>query len=259
MSTIAELVVGGSPEPWENFGFSLLSVSADETRFSLGDVVLVVRQAFPPGMVSWTLATNESDVVGDITIGDITIDGVATHVVGQAEIPKIAAAGVGAIGCLGVDHVVIRTNSLDITCDAITHATGAPVKRVRDAGSGVQQAFHKLGDVVVEVVESPQRVEATHLWGFVVNVADINGDAINLYAYTATSQMRKSYYTTTAFNINSTVTGTSNGEITLSMSAANTSNLSSGRYVYDLKITSPELIVTRVVEGIVTVLPSVTR
>lgn len=175
MSTIAELVVGGSPEPWENFGFSLLSVSADETRFSLGDVVLVVRQAFPPGMVSWTLATNESDVVGDITIGDITIDGVATHVVGQAEIPKIAAAGVGAIGCLGVDHVVIRTNSLDITCDAITHATGAPVKRVRDAGSGVQQAFHKLGDVVVEVVESPQRVEATHLWGFVVNVADING------------------------------------------------------------------------------------
>jgi hypothetical protein len=170
MSTIAELVVGGSPEPWENFGFSLLSVSADESRFSLGDVVLVVRQAFPPGMVSWTLATHESDVVGDISI-----DGVDTQVVGQVEIPKIAAAGVGAIGCLGVDHVVIRTNSLDITCDGITHVTGAPVKRVRDAGSGVQQAFHKLGNVVVEVVESPQRVDATHLWGFVVNVADING------------------------------------------------------------------------------------
>lgn len=92
-----------------------------------------------------------------------------------------------------------------------------------------------------------------------VNVADINGDAINLYAYTADSQMRKSYYATNAFTINSAVTGTSNGEITLSMSAANTSNLNAGRYVYDLKITSPESIVTRVVEGIVTVLPSVTR
>lgn len=170
MSTIAELVVGGSPEPWENFGFSLLSVSADESRFSLGDVVLVVRQALPPGMVSWTLLMGESDVVGGISI-----DGIATHVVGQGEIPKITSVGVGAIGCIGVDHVVVRTNSLDITCDAITQATGAPVKRVRDAGSGVQQAFHKLGSVVVEVVESPQRVEATHLWGFVVNVADING------------------------------------------------------------------------------------
>lgn len=92
-----------------------------------------------------------------------------------------------------------------------------------------------------------------------VNVADTNGDAINLYAYTANSQMRKSYYAATAFTINSAVTGTSNGEITLSMSAANTSNLTSGRYVYDLKITSPGSIVTRVVEGIVTVLPSVTR
>ena len=170
MSTIAELVVGGSPEPWENSGFSLLSVSADESRFSLGDVVLVVRQALPPGMVSWTLSMGENDVVGDISI-----DGIATHVVGQCEMPKITSVGVGAIGCIGVDHVVVRTNSLDITCAAITQATGAPVKRVRDAGSGVQQAFHKLGSVVVEVVESPQRVEATHLWGFVANVADING------------------------------------------------------------------------------------
>jgi hypothetical protein len=43
------------------------------------------------------------------------------------------------------------------------------------------------------------------------------------------------------------------------MPAANTANLSAGRYVYDLKITSPANVVSRVVEGIVTVLPSVTR
>jgi hypothetical protein len=55
------------------------------------------------------------------------------------------------------------------------------------------------------------------------------------------------------------VTGVANGEITLSVSAANTSVLTPGRYVYDVKITSPDDIVTRVVEGIVTVLPSVTR
>jgi hypothetical protein len=92
-----------------------------------------------------------------------------------------------------------------------------------------------------------------------INVDDSSGNAINLYAYSANSQMRKSYYSSTAYTINSSVTGTANGEITLSMTAANTANLSAGRYVYDLKITSPTNIVTRVVEGIATVLPSVTR
>jgi hypothetical protein len=92
-----------------------------------------------------------------------------------------------------------------------------------------------------------------------INVEDAAGYAVNLYAYTANSQMRKSYSSSTAYTIDSTVTGTANGEITLSVTAANTANLSAGRYVYDLKITSPSNIVTRVVEGIVTVLPSVTR
>jgi hypothetical protein len=92
-----------------------------------------------------------------------------------------------------------------------------------------------------------------------INVEDTAGTAINLYAYTANSQMRKSYYSSTGYTITSVVTGTANGEITLSMSAANTANLSAGRYVYDVKITSPSSVVTRVIEGIVTVLPSVTR
>ena len=92
-----------------------------------------------------------------------------------------------------------------------------------------------------------------------VNVEDTYGTAINLDSYSAQSQMRKSYYSATSFEINASITGTATGEITLSMPAANTSNLSAGRYVYDLKITSPANVVSRVVEGIVTVLPSVTR
>lgn len=92
-----------------------------------------------------------------------------------------------------------------------------------------------------------------------LNVEDSVGTAINLYAYTANSQMRKSYYSSTAYTITSNITGTANGEITLSMTAANTAALTAGRYVYDVKITSPSNVVTRVIEGIVTVLPSVTR
>jgi hypothetical protein len=102
-------------------------------------------------------------------------------------------------------------------------------------------------------------IEQGATFSSLVNVADSYGAAINLYAYTANSQMRKSYYSSTAYTITCNITGNANGEITISMPAANTANLSAGRYVYDLKITSPSNVVTRVVEGIVTVLPSATR
>ncbi len=102
-------------------------------------------------------------------------------------------------------------------------------------------------------------IEQGATFSSLLNVEDSNGDAINLYAYTASSQMRKSYYSTSSTTIVSTVTGTANGEITLSMTAANTASLTPGRYVYDVIITSSANVVTRVVEGIVTVLPSVTR
>lgn len=92
-----------------------------------------------------------------------------------------------------------------------------------------------------------------------VNVEDAYYNPVNLTGYSASSQMRKSYYSSSATNITASVTGTSNGEITLSMTSANTSSLTPGRYVYDLIIDDGANTVTRVVEGIATVLPSVTR
>ncbi len=94
----------------------------------------------------------------------------------------------------------------------------------------------------------------------IVTVNDAQGDAVNLTTYTASSQLRKSYYSSSANTITSTVTGNSNGEITLTMTAANTALLSPGRYVYDLVITnSTDNSKTRVIEGTAIVLPSVTR
>lgn len=92
-----------------------------------------------------------------------------------------------------------------------------------------------------------------------VNVLDSNGDALNLYGYSASSQIRKSYYSSTANNFTATVTGNANGEITLSMTSANTGALTPGRYLYDLLITSEGGTKTRVIEGIVNVLPGVTQ
>ena len=71
--------------------------------------------------------------------------------------------------------------------------------------------------------------------------------------------MRKSFYATSSTIITSTITGNANGEITLSMAAANTANLSPGRMVFDLLITSSSNIKTRVIEGIIVISPGVTQ
>ena len=92
-----------------------------------------------------------------------------------------------------------------------------------------------------------------------INVSDSAGAAINLYGYTASSQMRKSFYATSNTTISAAVTGNANGEITLSMTSANTANLTPGRSVFDLLITAPSGIKTRVVEGIIVISPGVTR
>ena len=93
-----------------------------------------------------------------------------------------------------------------------------------------------------------------------ITVNDTQGDAVNLTTYSASSQLRKSYYSSSANTITATITGNANGQITLSMTAANTAALTPGRYVFDLVITnSVDNSVTRVIEGTAIVLPSVTR
>ena len=92
-----------------------------------------------------------------------------------------------------------------------------------------------------------------------INLKDSQGDVINLSGYSASSQMRKSYYSSSATSFNVSVSNTATGEITVSMTSANTANISAGRYMYDVIITSPQNQVTRVVEGIVNVLAGVTR
>mgnify|MGYP003341232011 CR=1 FL=1 len=92
-----------------------------------------------------------------------------------------------------------------------------------------------------------------------VEVNDVYNNAVNLANYSTESQMRKSYNSSTSYTIDTSITDETNGEITLSITAANTANLPAGRMLYDLKITSNTGISTRVVEGIAVILPAVTR
>ena len=79
------------------------------------------------------------------------------------------------LGAFELDHVVVNTGSLDRTCAAITAATGAPLKRVREAGP-IRQGFHRLGGLIVEVVERVGQPsdDPASLWGLVFNVADLD-------------------------------------------------------------------------------------
>lgn len=92
-----------------------------------------------------------------------------------------------------------------------------------------------------------------------VTVNDVFGDPINLTNYQARAQLRKSYYSSTAIDFTVSKVNANLGVLNMFISAANTSNIRPGRYVYDVEIENGGNTVTRIFEGIVVVSPGVTR
>lgn len=91
-----------------------------------------------------------------------------------------------------------------------------------------------------------------------INITDDNDEPIDLTGYTGTAQIRK-HYTSTANTPFSVSIGGVEGAVLLSLTPTQTANLMAGRYVYDVELTSSGGVVSRIVEGIVTVTPQVTR
>lgn len=95
----------------------------------------------------------------------------------------------------------------------------------------------------------------------VINITDdTTNTPVNVAGYTVSSQMRRSYYSVNpSANITCTITDAPNGEITMSMTAANTSNIKAGRYLFDVETIDTNGTVSRILEGIITVTPQITR
>lgn len=95
----------------------------------------------------------------------------------------------------------------------------------------------------------------------VINLTDdITNTPINILGYNVTSQIKRSYYSANVTaNIICSITDAANGEITLSIPAANTANIKAGRYVFDVKTKDTSNTIARVLEGIITVTPQVTK
>jgi len=91
-----------------------------------------------------------------------------------------------------------------------------------------------------------------------ITIEESNGTARNLAGYSANTEMRKSYASDSVVTITTTISDSANGVIDISLTKAQTTNLTAGKYVFDLVTTNPSGITQRILEGIVVVSPGVT-
>jgi hypothetical protein len=90
-----------------------------------------------------------------------------------------------------------------------------------------------------------------------ITLTDDEDNIVSLVGYTANAQIRKTYSSSNSVSFSTEITE-AQGVITLSLTDAQTANITPGRYVYDVILTTGSM-TTRIVEGIVTVTPRVTR
>ena len=86
-----------------------------------------------------------------------------------------------------------------------------------------------------------------------------DGSPFQLVDCEVKATMKKSYYSSTItaeFVI--TINDPTEGILIMSLPYANTANIPAGRYVYDVAIKDASNVVSRVLEGVVNVLPQVT-
>lgn len=164
---LAAIVVGGDAGPWQSIG---LDTGADG------------RIAFANGALEF--------VPGAQGIVALVIDGVDDLAADIEGIPLRPGRPVPAVehplGAFEIDHVVVMTDSLERTSEAVTAALGLECRRIRETDT-VRQAFHRFADqggvrgCIIEIVENA-RVRQTALFGLVLNLADLDGTVSGMRA-----------------------------------------------------------------------------
>ena len=159
MNRLVALHVGGALTPWQAIGLTF-----DDFTCPLADVDIVVSGE-NPGLHGWTIDIGRDDV--------IEIDGIRTTLVSGSQ-PRPSLSTIGRQKVIGLDHVVVNTDDIDRTTQAITAALGLEVRRERQLGNGAVQRFHKLDNTIIEVVTGPHITQpGASLWGMVASVDDL--------------------------------------------------------------------------------------
>ena len=97
-------------------------------------------------------------------------------------------------------------------------------------------------------------------FSFSIRANDTNGNALDISSgYTANAQMRKYYSSNTAITFTTSITG-GTGYISVSLGATATAAIKAGTYFYDVELQSSNgTVIQRLVQGMMTVYPEVTR
>ena len=155
------------PDLWAGLGFAVQG-----GRCLVGDVAL--RLGAPgrdgaPGLTSWVV---------DGAPGLTELPGGPTDATGAT---NLESAQRHPNGVVALDHVVVTTPDLDRTVAGF-EAAGVALKRTRQAGPGLTQAFFRLGPVIIEVVGGSDTAGAgaAALWGLAFTVADLDATAAYL-------------------------------------------------------------------------------
>lgn len=164
--TIDEIALADEPGKWERLGFA---VQGDLLALGTIRLRLAGRKA-GKGIVGWSLcgATNSE------------LDGLPTE---ASTSSSGAPAREHPVGVSAIDHVVAFSPQLDRTIDTL-RAAGLDLRRVREQptpAGAPRQAFFRLGEAILEVVQIPDSELAraggkdapTRFWGLALITDDL--------------------------------------------------------------------------------------
>jgi hypothetical protein len=166
--TIDELKIADDPAAWAALGFDL---ERDVCRLGTVAIRLAGRQS-RSGILGWSLRGVEPG----------EMDGLATVPSASSSTPQ--PAGAHPNGVVAIDHVVAMTPALERTVAAL-QASGLDLRRIREEptpAGAPRQAFFRLGEVILEVVQEPQEIverdgaaeRPARFWGLALGSEDLD-------------------------------------------------------------------------------------
>ncbi len=165
--TVDELTLADDPGTWSEAGFSV-----DGDCCQLGQVRVRLSGAQDGrAILGWSLR----DIAGT------ELDGLPTT---RSEEPLPGEAAEHPNGVVAIDHIVVVSPNLDRSVAALEQA-GLEVRRIREEptpAGAPRQAFFRLGEVILEVVQEPEEVvlraggtdRPAYFWGVALLVEDLD-------------------------------------------------------------------------------------
>lgn len=171
---IDELTIADEPATWTALGFAVEGAVCRVGSVGLRLAGRDARGSAVSGLAGWTLSGVTSD----------RLDGLPTRCLGDAAREPGGEASPHPNGVTALDHVVAIAPALDRTV-AVLQAAGLDLRRMREepTPAGAQrQAFFRLGEVILEVVQAPDDALArsggpdgpAFFWGLAFKTADLD-------------------------------------------------------------------------------------